>query len=255
LTIHDLYGNLGVSPDRPMASQVPETSVTYTVPLDHFTGTISNVTIVSDQILIGFHSILPLKMAHFMAPRATTTSTKNVVVTQSLIGTPLPSRPNPSLPPGYRALNTFVAIPTQVPSEGSGLFVPLGYNVATGFVPSPTQVLFGGPYVPPPPLLQGFGSSDSNPVGGTNHSFTSGFQILVGVQPQDGGKPQFGGQPQIGAQTQLQGKPQVGFHNPLYGQNAPGSQSQLWNLPFQGNPQPSGGKHPQVNSFVPPNLS
>jgi hypothetical protein len=31
-------------------------------------------------------------------------------------------------------------------------------------------------------------------------------------------------------------------------------QSQPWNLPFQGNQQPSVGKHPQVNSFFPPNL-
>jgi hypothetical protein len=31
-------------------------------------------------------------------------------------------------------------------------------------------------------------------------------------------------------------------------------QYQPWNLPFQGNPQPSRRKHPQVNSFVPPNF-
>jgi hypothetical protein len=58
LTVRDLYGNLGASPDQPMASQVPETSVTYTVPLDHFTGTTSSVTTISDQLLIGSHSIL-----------------------------------------------------------------------------------------------------------------------------------------------------------------------------------------------------
>jgi hypothetical protein len=72
LTVHDLYGNLGVSLDQPMASQMPETSVTYTVPLDHFTGTTSSVTTVSDQLLVGSHLILPLQMAHSMVPQATT---------------------------------------------------------------------------------------------------------------------------------------------------------------------------------------
>ena len=56
LTIHDLYGSLGVSPDRPMASQVPETSVSYTLPLNHFTGMTSNVITTPDQLLIGSHS-------------------------------------------------------------------------------------------------------------------------------------------------------------------------------------------------------
>jgi hypothetical protein len=54
----------------------------------------------------------------------------------------------------------------------------------------PAQVLFGGPYVTPPPLLGGsnrHGPSGSNPVGGTSHSVTSGFQIPIGVQPQVGG--------------------------------------------------------------------
>jgi hypothetical protein len=257
-SVRDLYGTLGMSSNQPMASQMPETFVTYTVPLDHFTGTTSNVTTVSDQLLVGSHSILPLQMAHStMVPQATTVSTGNVVITQAPIGTPLPLRPNPSLPPGYNALNTSIAIPTQNPSRGSRLFVPPGYNVASQFVPTPTQVLSGGPYVPPPPLFGGSnhpGPSGSNPVGGTSHSVTSGFQIPVGGQPQVGGKPQFGGQPQIGGQPQLGGKPQVGGHNPVYGQNIPVLQSQPWNLPFQGNQQPSGGKHPQVNSFVPPNL-
>jgi hypothetical protein len=192
-----------------MASQMPETSVTYTVPLDHFTGTTSNVTTVSDQLLVGSHSILPLQMAHStMVPQATTVSTGNVVITQAPIGTPLPLRPNPSLPPGYNALNTSIAIPTQNPSGGSGLFVPPGYNVASQFVPTPTQVLSGGPYVPPPPLFGGSnhpGPSGSNPVGGTSHSVTSGFQIPVGGQPQVGGKPQFGGQPQLGDNLNLGG--------------------------------------------------
>jgi hypothetical protein len=181
-----------VSPDRPMASQVPETSVTYTVPLDHFTGTTSNVTTISDQLLIGSHSIPTIQMAHStMVPQATTIPTRNVTSLQAPIGTPL--RPNPSFPPGYRALNTSVSITTQVPSRGSGLFVPPGYNVAVGFVPTPS--------------LGGFGLGGSNPIGGTSHSFTSGFQIPVGGQPQTGGKPQFGGQPQMGHNLKFGGQP------------------------------------------------
>jgi hypothetical protein len=75
----------------------------------------------------------------------------------------------------------------------------------------------------------------SNLVGGTNPSVTSSFQILIGGQPQVGGKPQFGGKPQIGAQPQIGRQPQVGFHNLIYGKNVPVSQSQPWNIPFQGN--------------------
>jgi hypothetical protein len=127
LTVRDLYDNLGVSPDQPMASQMLEMFVTYTVPLDHFTGTTSSVTVFLDQLLVGSHLILPLRMAHsIMVPQATRVSNGNVVVTQAPIGTPLPPRPNPSLPPGYKALNTSIAIPTQVPSGGSRILFLLG---------------------------------------------------------------------------------------------------------------------------------
>jgi hypothetical protein len=57
---HDIFGTLRMSSNQPIASKMPETSITYTVPLDHFTGTTSNVAIVSDQFLVGSHSILPL---------------------------------------------------------------------------------------------------------------------------------------------------------------------------------------------------
>jgi hypothetical protein len=163
-----------------------------------------------------------------------------MVITQAPIGTPLPLRSNPSLPPRYNALNTSIANPTQNPSGGSNIFVPPGYNVASSFVPTPTQVLSGGPKIPPPPSPGGSnppGPSSSNQVGGTSHFVASGFQIPQPV----------GGQPQVG------GKPQVGGHNLVYGKNIPRLQSQPWNFPFQGNQQLSRGKHPQVNSFVPPN--
>jgi hypothetical protein len=122
-----------------MASQIPETYVTYMVHLDHFTGTTSNVTVISDQLLVGSHSILPLQMTHsIMVPQDTTVSTRNVVITQASIGTPLFLRPNPSLPLGYKALNTSISIPTQDPSGGSRLFVPPGYKVVRQVFPTPT---------------------------------------------------------------------------------------------------------------------
>jgi hypothetical protein len=134
-----------------MPSQVLEMSVTYMLPLDHFTGTTSNVIIVLDQLLIGSHLIHTLHMAHAtMVPQDTMIRTRNVVISQDPICTPLPPRSNPSLPPGYTALNTSVATSTQAPSGGSGIFVHPGYNVAIGLVPTLTQVLFGGSYVPPP---------------------------------------------------------------------------------------------------------
>jgi hypothetical protein len=112
-SVRDLFGTLGTSSNQPMALQMLETFVTYTIPLDHFTGMTSNVTIVSDQFLLGSHSILPLQMAHSTTvPQATTVSTRNVVITQSPIGTSFLLRPNPSLPPEYNALNTSIAIPT-----------------------------------------------------------------------------------------------------------------------------------------------
>jgi hypothetical protein len=118
-----------------MVSKIPKTYVTYvtyTVPLDHFFGTTSSVTIILDQFLVGSHSILPLQMAHStMVPQATMVSTGNVVITQDHIVTPLPPRPNPPLSPGYRALNTSISIPTQDPSGGSVIFVPPDYNVVS----------------------------------------------------------------------------------------------------------------------------
>jgi hypothetical protein len=57
---HNLFGTLGMSSNQPMPSQMSETYVTYTVTLDHFTSTTGNFIIVSDQLLVGSHSILPL---------------------------------------------------------------------------------------------------------------------------------------------------------------------------------------------------
>jgi hypothetical protein len=45
-SVRDLFGALGTSSNQPMASQMPETSVTYTITLDHFTGMTNNVTTI-----------------------------------------------------------------------------------------------------------------------------------------------------------------------------------------------------------------
>jgi hypothetical protein len=231
---------LSRTPNQPMASQTHVTSTTYTVPLDHLTGTTNNVVIVSNQLLVGSHSIPPLHItSSTMVPQAMPVSAGNAVITHTPIGTLLLIRSNLSLPPRYNSLNTSIANPSQNPSRGPNLFVPPGYNVAIHFVPTPAQVLSGGPYIPPPPSPGGsnhLGPSISNQFGGTSRIVTSGFQILVGGKPQVGGKPKVGG------------------HNPVYGQNIPALKSQPWKVPFQGNQQPSRGKHLQVNFFVPPSL-
>jgi hypothetical protein len=92
----DIFEKLGMShlcprtSNQPMASHTPVTSTAYTVPLDHFTGMTSNVVTVSDQLLVGSHSILPLQLANStMVPQAMHVSARNMVITQAPIGTPL----------------------------------------------------------------------------------------------------------------------------------------------------------------------
>jgi len=180
-----------------------------------------------------------------MVPQAMPISTRNMVITQDIIGTPLMFRSNMSLSPLYNALNTSIANPTHNPSCLSNIFIPSGYNVASIFIPTHTQILSGGPHIPPPPFPRGcdrLGPSISNQIRGASHIVTSSFQIPIGGQPQVGGQPQLGG------------KPQVEGHNPVYGKSITGLQYQTWNFPFQWNQQPSGGQHPPVDSFVPPHI-
>jgi hypothetical protein len=215
--------------DQPMASHMHVTSTAYIVPLDNFTGMTSNVVIVSDQLLVGSHIILSLQLASStMVLEVTHVFVESAVITQAPIGTPLPLRSNPSLPPGYHALNTSItnpsqnpsiANPTQNPSRGPNPFFPPGYNVASIFVPTPTQVLSGGPNIPPPPSSGGsnhLGPNSSNQFGGTSHSVASGFQIPVGGQPQVGGESQVGGQPQVGGNLKLGVITQCTGNIPLY---------------------------------------
>jgi hypothetical protein len=82
---HDIFDKIEF-----LASQTLMTFTTYTIPLDQFTGTTSNVVMVPDQLLIGSHLIIPLQIANpTMVPQVMTVSTGNVVITQGPIGMPL----------------------------------------------------------------------------------------------------------------------------------------------------------------------
>jgi hypothetical protein len=96
-TVQELY-RLGIGVDTLVVSQLPKTSITYTIPLDHFIGmTISSITpsIGLNMQYVGPSSTISLQMAHSrMVPHVATIPTGNVVVSQAPIGTPLSSRPS-----------------------------------------------------------------------------------------------------------------------------------------------------------------
>jgi hypothetical protein len=138
----DIFDKLGMSPNQPTSPHIPVTSTAYTVPPNHFTSTTSNISMVSDPLLVGTHTILPSQFtSSTTVPQVAPFSVGSSVTIQAPIGTPLPSRPNPSLPPGYNALSSSITNPTQGPSGGPSLFVPPGYNALSGFIPNPTQGL------------------------------------------------------------------------------------------------------------------
>jgi hypothetical protein len=217
------------------------------IPLDHFNNTNFYFFVGSEA---GPSSTIPLQQAHStMVPNTMIIPTGNKVASQPPIGTPHPSGQIPSLPLGYNALNSSIPIPTPIPSGASGVFTPLGYNVVSSSILTPSQFLSGGSY---PPFIGGSRPSGSTTFGVSTPLFTSGYQIPIGGKYNLGGKTQFGGQTQIGASSSPTGQPPLGGYNPQYGQNIPTSLAQYWNLLFQGNPQSSGGKQPQVSSFIPP---
>jgi hypothetical protein len=107
--------------------------VTYTVPLDHFTGTTfipTTPSIDPNMLSFGRSSTLSLYMAHsIMVPHVLTIPTGNVVDSQATIDTPLASRPSSSLPSGYRALNSSIVTTTQVILRSS---IPIHQPEGTG---------------------------------------------------------------------------------------------------------------------------
>jgi hypothetical protein len=115
---HDIFAKLGIihichrASNQPLTSHTPMNSTAYTVPLDHFTGMTSNVVIVSDQLLVGSHTIIPLQLSSStMVPQAMHVSLRSEAITQDPIGTLLSLRSNLSLPPRYNALNTYISNP------------------------------------------------------------------------------------------------------------------------------------------------
>jgi hypothetical protein len=167
--------------------------ISYTIPLNHFTDT----TTFTATLPVGLNipsiaprSTLPLQMAHStMVPHIPTIPTSNAVVNQVVIGTPV--TPRPTLPFGFRALNTPTATTTQTTTTQvmPRSSIPIQQPRGTGL---------GGP----------------NPLGSTDQSFTSGSQIL-GTLPQVGGHPPTGGQIPFKGHPHAGGQPQSGvYHQP-----------------------------------------
>jgi hypothetical protein len=208
--VRDLYG-AGIGVDVP---------ITYTVPLNHFTGTTifsATPSVGLNTSSIGPRSTFSLQTAHStMVPHVTTIPAGNAVVSQAAIGTPITPRPSSSLPFGYRSLSSFAVTTTQV---------KLGSSI---------------------PIQQprGIGLGSFNPLSSTNQSSMSGSQILRTL-PQDGGHPPTRGQFPFGGHPHAGGQPQYGAYHQPYGQNVSATHN-LWNIPFSGNPQFSGGHNPQA---------
>ena len=106
--VRDLYGT----------EEGVDAPISYTVPLNHFTGTTifsTTPSIGPNTSSVGPRSTFSLQMAHStMVPHVLTIPTSNVVVSQAAISTPLTPRPSSSLPFGYRALNSSAVTTTQV---------------------------------------------------------------------------------------------------------------------------------------------
>jgi hypothetical protein len=121
--VWDLYG-VGVGADAP---------ISYTVPLNHFTGTTiftATPSIGPNTLSAGPRSTFPLQMTHStMVPHILTIPASNAVVSQAAIGTPVTPRPTSSLPFGYRALNLSTATTTQVIPGSS---IPIQQPEGTG---------------------------------------------------------------------------------------------------------------------------
>jgi hypothetical protein len=167
-----------------------------------------------------------------MIPNTMAIPTRNTVVIQIPIGTPLLPSQIPSLPLGYNVLNASIPIPTQVPSETSGVSNPSGHNLIPSFILTLPQPPSRGSY--PSPI----GRTDPS---GTTKSFTPNYHIHVGGQFHPGGQTQspFGGQIPIGMPPTVEGKLPPTLP---YGQNIPASLAYYWNYLTQNNPQLIGGK-------------
>jgi hypothetical protein len=179
-----------------------------------------------------YHFTVSTEMAHL----ATTSSvpTEFPAVSLAPINTPRTPNVNPTLPPGYRALNNTIPTTTQTPSgspsdpSSSGHFLP-------GFVPTLPQFPFGGPSLS--------STGNSNPSGAIP-SFTPAYQLLVGGQSHQGSitQPPLSWQMLIGTFPSIGTPPSMGGATPPYGKNIPSSLAQYWNQLIQNPPQLTGGQ-------------
>jgi hypothetical protein len=150
--------------DRYGTGEGVDASSSYTVPLNHFTGTTTfttTPTVAPNTPPVGPRPTIPLQTAQStIVPHIPTIPAGNPVVTQAPIGTPVTPRPN--LPFGFRALNTSATTAAQTTTQ----IVP-GSSIP---IEQPGGTVPGGP----------------NPIGNTGQSFTTGPQI-PGTLPQAGG--------------------------------------------------------------------
>jgi hypothetical protein len=180
----------------PIASKPLETYYTFTIPLDHFNSTTCYYFPGSEAFSASPSSTIPLQQAHStMVPNTMIILTRNMVTSQTPIGTPLLPSYIPSLPLGYNALNASIPNPTQVPSGISGAFIPPGHNLVPCFIPTLPQPPSGGSH---PPLTNRSDPSD------VTQSFTPNYQIPVGIQFNPGGQSQ----PPLEVKTQWGHNPQ-----------------------------------------------
>jgi hypothetical protein len=151
-------------------------------------------------------------MAHStMAPPIPTIPVGNAVVNQAAIGTPVTLRP--TLPFGFRALNSFTTTTTQATTTQviPGSSIP---------IQQPGGTDLGGP----------------NPLGDIDQSVTSSSQIS-GTLPQAEGHPPTEGQIKFRGHPHAGGKPQSRVHHQPHRQNVSVAPNP-WNVLFQGNSSP-----------------
>jgi hypothetical protein len=172
-----------------------------------------------------YHFVLPPEMAHL----ANTTSVQTGITAANLapINTHRMPDVNPTLPPGYHALNVLLNASNPTPPP-----TPVG---------SPSGPPFPGHPIPGfNPTLPQFPSGNPNPSG-TISSITPNLQIPVGGQ---GGTIPFPlpGHNPIATQVPVGTQSTIGGLTSPFGQNIPPELAQYWNQILQNFPQNDGGQ-------------
>jgi hypothetical protein len=173
-----------------------------------------------------YHFVLPPEMAHL----ANTTSVQTGITAASLapINTQRMPDVNPTLPPGYHALNALLNASNPTPPQ-----TPAG---------SPGGPPFPGHPIPDfIPTLPQFPSGIPNPSG-TIPSIAPNLHIPVGglggmFQPPLTGHVPVTTQPSIGTQPPIGTPPTIGGPTPPFGQNIPPALAQYWTQMLQNIPQ------------------